>query len=412
MNLDKKKRILFVSHLYPSSLEPRRAPFNRQLVAALERSCDIKVVAPYFWCPGKRVLPDRESLDGVDLIHPRIFYVPGLLVHKHWKLYSFFARKQLQRMISEFKPDHIVIGFLYPDAVAVAPLCRELGVEYSLRVNGSDFYLRSGQNKFREMVLNELRKAPKIFCPGEALKDAMAAEGVDAEKIVAFDNGVDGELFKFRKKENAISCLGIADLSSVALAEEEATAGRRLDERRSKHIRDRKKVLFVGNLVDVKGADLLLEAFALMSSKGVPGQNAVLLLIGDGPMRRRLERMAEKLGVGGRVFFLGSRPHDEVALWMNCADCLSLPSRSEGMPNVVLEALSSGMPVVAADVGECRNILKEERCAKVVPSEDAGALANALEEVLGMDVERAAMAERYKGKYSWNRAADTVLETL
>lgn len=114
-------------------------------------------------------------------------------------------------------------------------------------------------------------------------------------------------------------------------------------------------VLFVGNLVPVKGPDIALEAFAaavsgLVEPDYLPAhalQAMHLIVIGDGPMRRLLLKRANELGIAERVSFLGARPHEEVALWMNVADCLLMTSRSEGCPNVVLEALASGLPVVA-----------------------------------------------------------------
>ena len=103
-------------------------------------------------------------------------------------------------------------------------------------------------------------------------------------------------------------------------------------------------VLCVGNQVPVKGVDVLIDAWEQVRSR-CPG--ARLCLVGDGPLRGRLERTCRARGYGSSVVFVGGRPHDEVPLWMNAADCLCLPSRSEGMPNVVLEALASGLPAVA-----------------------------------------------------------------
>lgn len=498
----KIERLLFVSHLYPSSVEPGRAVFNHQLVKALDNICEMKVIAPYFWFPGKSTLPRREMLDGVDVVHPRIFYMPGLLVHKHWILYRMFVKSCFLRMTEEFKPDHVILGFLYPDVVAMAPLCRELGVEYSVRVNGSDFHLRTAQEKFAGMIMWELKQAPRIFCPGNALKDAMVNKGIDAEKITVFENGVDGEMFRYRAKAMALDQLlvdrcsllgGGGSLSESFRGQESvvcsaspcdagAAHGAALQgESRWTEIKNKKMILFVGNLVKVKGPDVLIEAFAkilqgrvnskqlAVSSEREEKRNrrytpmngmveegeekvsgkrlgesrqgqdreqqsedrgqvsglslhpfpsgfrsppSALLFIGSGPMRKNLQRRAEELGIAESVIFLGSRPHEEVAHWMNVADCLCLSSRSEGMPNVVLEALTSGLPVVATDVGECGRILADEPNSRVVPSSDADKMAAALNDVLNMDVDRETMAEKYKGRYSWDRAAREILKKV
>lgn len=394
-----KKKILFASNLYPSSAEPRRALFNAQLVKAVGQKCDVRVIAPYFWFPGRRLLPAKETLDGVDVWHPRIFYIPRLLIHQHWLLYRLFVKGCFRKMINEFEPDHVMLGFLYPDVVAMGGLCREMGVDYSVRVNGSDFYTRIKDGKFRALVLGELMKAPRVFCPGEALKDAMVADGVDGGKIISFDNGVDGEMFKYRTKDEVREKCLPADLH------------------RFSQMKDAKTVLFVGNLVAVKNPGLAIDAFEkIISRRGAEDaegdESCHLVVIGEGRERKRLERLVRNNGIKERVHFLGSRSHEEVALWMNVADCLCLSSRSEGMPNVVVEALTSGLPVVATDVGDCRRILEDEQSARVVVSDAADMMARALDDVLKMDADRAAMAERYQGKYSWGETASRIIGLL
>jgi glycosyltransferase involved in cell wall biosynthesis len=79
---------------------------------------------------------------------------------------------------------------------------------------------------------------------------------------------------------------------------------------------------------------------------------------------------------------LGEQPPEEIARWMNAADVLCLPSRSEGMPNVVLEAGASGLPVVATRVGGIPEILAEDAAGYLVPPADPAALAGALERAL------------------------------
>ena len=97
---------------------------------------------------------------------------------------------------------------------------------------------------------------------------------------------------------------------------------------------------------------------------------------------------------------------------MNAADCLCLSSRSEGMPNVVLEALASGTPVVATDVGACRDLLGAEPAARLVPPESPAALAQGLEALLAAPVDRPAMARRNASRFSWDRQARTILSLM
>ena len=131
-------------------------------------------------------------------------------------------------------------------------------------------------------------------------------------------------------------------------------------------------------------------------------------------MRKALEQQAERLGIADSVVFLGTRPHEEIALWMNAAECLCLPSRSEGMPNVVLEALASDLPVVTTDAGACPEMLKEEPDSIVVPLSDETSLparlAEALKDVLEQG--RVQKIEKQESVRTWNDVASEILKRI
>ena len=132
-------------------------------------------------------------------------------------------------------------------------------------------------------------------------------------------------------------------------------------------------VLFVGLLVPVKGLDLLVGALAELADP-----KPLCLLVGDGPERPGLERQAAELGVGDHLRFVGRRSSDEIPTWMGAADLLVLPSRSEGRPNVVLEAQACGLPVVATRVGGTPELVCDGKTGLLVESEDVSGLADAL----------------------------------
>ena len=334
-------------------------------------------------------------------------------------------------------------SWLYPDGVAVARALRGSGAQLWLMVLGSDtFHLKARLRK--RMILDACAEVNGVVCVAQGLADRLVAAGVPPAKIKVVPNGVDGGLFRYRSREPGDSG-------------KESGVG-------SPIVGKAQCILFIANLVPVKGPDVMLRAFAALqreeeapktplvsSPEGdaggvsqrsripspftgegqgegvlnclVPAKSAqsvritrhaslLLVIIGSGPMRRQLERQARELGIADKVRFLGSRPHAEVALWMNRADVLCLTSRSEGMPNVVAEALASGLPVVATDVGACREMLQDEPAARLCRREDVAGLTAALKEVLEMSVDRQAMAERYAGKYSWRRMADTIVHLI
>ncbi len=144
--------------------------------------------------------------------------------------------------------------------------------------------------------------------------------------------------------------------------------------------------LFVGRFVAVKNIPLLLDALALVAAARRP----FLLLAGDGPLDAELRAQATRLGLDADVRFLGERS-DAQAL-MQCADFLVLCSREEGLSNVVLEAMAAGCTPLVSAVGGNPELVEHERNGLLFPSDDAAALAAALERVAGDDVLRARLA--------------------
>jgi glycosyltransferase involved in cell wall biosynthesis len=128
----------------------------------------------------------------------------------------------------------------------------------------------------------------------------------------------------------------------------------------------------VGRLDPQKGFDVAVDALV-----AVP--DAALVIVGEGPEREGLERRAESAGVGGRVVFTGHRP-DARAL-LPAFDVVVVPSRFEGAPLVVIEAMQAGVPVVASDVGGTPELIRDGETGILVPPDDPDALAEALQRV-------------------------------
>ncbi len=160
-----------------------------------------------------------------------------------------------------------------------------------------------------------------------------------------------------------------------------------------------------GRLTRQKGIDLLLEALAAL-----PGRLAdlVLLVAGEGPERAALERRAERLRLGERVRFLGERR--DLAALLAAANGFVLPSRGEGSPYALLEAMALGVPVVAAEVGGVAEMLGGGTCGALVPAGDRAALGAGIAQLLEVPEEARRRAERAReavaGRLSAARMAD------
>ncbi len=158
-------------------------------------------------------------------------------------------------------------------------------------------------------------------------------------------------------------------------------------------------VLAVGRLNAEKGQALLLRAAPVVLS-GCP--STVFAFAGDGPLREELEQQAAQLGIAGQVRFLGVR--QDVPALLAAADLFVLPSRSEGMPNALLEAMAAGLPVVSFDVGGVSEALTYGESGLLVPPEDVGGLASAMLALLRDEPERlrlgAAARERIRTRHT------------
>ncbi len=351
-------RALVYTHHYPSSEAPSRAPYSFHTYRALLRHCALRVVAPIPWwwrwrTPKLIVSPLHETSTGIDALFPSYYSVPAA-----WPLHGVAVAAStaplLARIRREFPFDLILAANAYPDAVAASHLARLFGVPFLVTVLGSDINLSGGHYALRPQIARALKKAARVVAVSGALGDRVADMGVERSRVVLVRNGVDGAAFGIRDAAEARAALGLPQ-------------GRPL-------------VVFAGNLVPVKAVDVLLDATAKLPGAGAP--DAFVCIVGGGALAEELAARAKSLGLGeDRVRFTGRVLPADVPRFMNACDVFCLPSREEGSPNVVVEALASGKPVVASRVGGIPELITGDN-GTLVPPEDADALARALADAL------------------------------
>ncbi len=157
-------------------------------------------------------------------------------------------------------------------------------------------------------------------------------------------------------------------------------------------------ILWVGRLDPVKGLHLLFEAFQRVARSS----SAHLMIAGDGPLRSDLERQIRGTPLGQRVHLLG--PRRDVPDLLRAADLFVFPSRTEGLPNALLEAMACGLPIVTTDVPGCRDLICDQINGLVVPYDDVAALAPAMQAQLTdrASASRMAQAARSSVEQLWN----------
>ena len=353
-------RILALTNLYPNPLQPHRAPYNRHQFRMLAELHDLRVIAPIAWTDEWQArhthppLPRdrRVEHDGLTIDHPRYWFTPKIGRRFYGRFFLASVRRTFRQVAREFRPDVIFAPWAYPDGFAAVELARQCGLPAVVQVHGSDVRMLKQYPARRAGTASAVTKAAGVIAVSRDLADGIVSLGAARQRVRVIIDGVDRAVFHPGSKADAQARLGL-------------TGG-------VKHL------LFIGNLVPVKGIDVLLQACARLAGKTGPWQ---LHIIGGGGQRAALERNSRMLGLSDRVLFHGQLPHEQLPDWYRAADLFVLASRSEGVPNVLLEAMACGLPFVATSVGGIPEIAALG-ANRLVPTEDSAALASAIAEML------------------------------
>jgi glycosyltransferase involved in cell wall biosynthesis len=150
----------------------------------------------------------------------------------------------------------------------------------------------------------------------------------------------------------------------------------------------------VCRLTGWKGVDGLIRTLPEL------GPDVGLVVVGDGPLYGELTALASHLGVSDRVRFLGTVPRERVASLLRACDLFVLNSSYEGLPHVILEAASAGLPVIATDAGGTREVVHDLANAQLVPVGDLAMLVTAIRVWIGrLPVQPTAIPERFSLRF-------------
>jgi teichuronic acid biosynthesis glycosyltransferase TuaC len=367
-------QVLTVTTFFPNAGDPQRAVFVYNLVCALQRHCAVTVIAPVPYAPPLarrprwrqwRAVAARETIGGVTVQHPRVLVVPGVawLSGLGYSLGIFASLRRAARAAAVGRRVIVHVHCAYPDAVGVALACRLLRLPYVVTAHGSDINVYAHQAKLRVQIGWALRRASGVIAVSQALAHEVAALGGTAPSCIACA-AFDPRIFGRAEPGAARTTLGLALHGRMAL--------------------------FVGQLVAVKGLDTLIAAWGLLQQRGLLTVADRLVLIGTGPLLAALAAQAAAADLP--VQFIGAVPQATVACWMQAASVLCLPSRHEGTPNVIVEAMACGLPVVASRVGGIPALVQDGENGCLTPSGDAPALADALATALARQWDSAAIA--------------------
>lgn len=356
----RRRSILALTSIYPRPRRPWFGLFNYQALRELAGRTRLSLVSPVSWIDrarDRRLMPagaaGPDSTDvpgtapGLEPVYVPYLSIPfagrGMNGYMQYRAVLPVARSMHRRRPFEF----ILSYWAYPDGYAACRLSRSLGVPYAVVALGSDLAIMTRSGITAARIRETLAGAARVICVSESLWERACALGAAAERCRVVPNGIDPARFAPLPRAECRTRLGIGG--------------------------DERMIVFIGNMDPVKGVDVLLQALA-----AIDRDPPLAILIGSGRRLGAYERQAAALGLSGRVTFAGPVPHRDTALFLNAADLLVLPSRSEGCPNVVLEALACGTPVVASSVGGVPELIRSPEQGILVPPRQPAALAEAI----------------------------------
>jgi glycosyltransferase involved in cell wall biosynthesis len=245
--------------------------------------------------------------------------------------------------------DHVHAHFASHPAAAGFIIHQLVGIPYSFTAHGSDLH------RDRHMLREKVAAAAFVAAISEYNRNLILSEcrGKDGDRVMVIHCGVDTEVFQFRTSETPF-------------------------EKGENPF----MILCIGTLHEVKGQAYLIEACRILQERGV---DFICHFAGDGEDRAALTTLAEQAGLSSRVHFHGRLTRDEIAQLLQDADVLAAPSvptsdgRREGIPVVLMEAMGSGVPVVASAISGIPELVIDQQTGLLTPPRDATSLADALE---------------------------------
>lgn len=366
-------KLAILGSYFPLRDQPYRGRTAYKVALELRNRMDVEAICAFTRYP-KWFLPrgfpyfriDRNfSPEGIKAEYLEYLGIPGLTRLTN----GFVSAHTIEASVRRAKPDVIQAYYIYPDGYAAIRVGKKLDIPVVLVAIGSDL------NRIEDRITGHftrqaLANASHVMSMGGYLQQQAVRFGVPPEKTSSYKNGCDTEIFDLRDRTECRRQLSIDSAAPL--------------------------VVYVGRLDLLKGLGELVDAVAILRASR-PSLRVAFL--GDGPALPILQERAGKLAVDANVIFPGACDSETVARWLGACNVFALPSYAEGSPNVIIEALNCGRPVVASRVGGIPELFEAD-AGLLVPARDAQALAAALDEALAKQWDDLAIAQRYRRPWS------------
>jgi glycosyltransferase involved in cell wall biosynthesis len=377
-------KVLSLTTVFPNAAQPTHGVFVFERLRHLGRHAELKILAPVPWRVRSRSdVPYRDTRAELPVVHPTFFYVPGILKVLDGLFLFLSVLPAVRRLRRTFDFDVIDAHFAFPEGFAAALLSAWYRRPFTITMRGTEILI--GRHRLRKLAIRwALRRANRVIAVADPLAAFAISLGVPPDRVCVIENGVNTDTFQPMAREAARELLGLRVNGPL--------------------------IVSVGHLSARKGFQRVIRVLpellrtyptATFAVVGGPG--------GEANNKPALDALVKALGLEERVLFAGAQPPARVAEWLGAADLFVLASDYEGCPNVVLEALACGRPVVATRVGHVDRMVPDYAGVLVDKADDDIALAGALGEALSRswDTER---IRGYAAGQSWEGVAARVME--
>jgi len=380
-------RILTLSTLFPNAAAPNFGIFVERQTAELagRPETEVTVINPVGippWPLNKlaqyrplEAVAEHEAWRGLDVYRPRFRLIPKVGGSSNPQRIADAVLPLVKEPHEKAPFDVIDAEFFYPDGPAAMRLAAALDIPFTIKARGADIHHWGSEPKCRTQILQAAGKASALLAVSKALKHDMVDLGMDGSKIAVHYTGLNQDKFIPVDRLAAKQALGVSGPLFIT----------------------------TGALIKRKNQNLVIRAMASIS-------DAHLMLAGAGEEEQDYRALAARLGVSDRVRILGNVPHEQLPHLTAAADIAILVSKSEGLANAWVEALSCGTPVIISEAGGARELVTNADAGRVV-DQTAEAIVEAATSILAappaQDLVRSSVSQ-----FSWENNGDQLLAIL
>ena len=358
-----KKNLLVITHDYSSftknQIEGISRYFNKiTVIVRYKPLAEISRIFPInsLVRSQKKNLIDMADLpNNISIIPSNLYYIRSdrsykNLGEKHYKA----VKKILEK--NDIKFDIVHSNFTWSSGFAGSKIAKDYGVPFVVSCRGYDIYdLPFRDSDWRSKIVSVLESANGIISVSRSNRECVRRLGIQRDVDIIL-NGFNSESFCIRDMEESRN---------------------RLDFPQNKKI-----ILSVGNQSEVKGHIYLIKAMKILVEQK---KNVVCYLVGTGKLTNNYKKVVQDLGLKNSIFFEGHVNHKVLPIFYSASNLFVLPSLNEGTPNVLLEAMGCGIPIVATNVGGVPDLITDNRIGCIVNPKDSEALAKSISNCIEKD---------------------------